>query len=99
MTGLVFPVWRGRCGFAIEEFAARRGDFALAGAAVAVELDADGATVARCGVGLFGLGQAPLRAPAAEAAVTGVAVADTDAEEVGRAAMRAAEVVPGRRLR
>jgi aerobic carbon-monoxide dehydrogenase medium subunit len=39
LTGLTFPVWSGRCGFAVEEFAARAGDFAIAGAAVAVELE------------------------------------------------------------
>ena len=36
-----FPVWSGRCGFAVEELARRHGDFAIAGAAVAVELDGD----------------------------------------------------------
>ena len=41
LTGVAFPVWPGRCGFAIEEFARRHGDFAIAGAAVAVELDDD----------------------------------------------------------
>ncbi len=34
------PVGPGGAGFAIEEFARRPGDFAIAGAAVAVELDA-----------------------------------------------------------
>ena len=29
-----FPVWGGRSGFAVEEFARRHGDFAIAGAAV-----------------------------------------------------------------
>jgi carbon-monoxide dehydrogenase medium subunit len=31
LTGVTFPVWRGRTGFAIEEFARRAGDFAMAG--------------------------------------------------------------------
>ena len=31
-SGVTFPVWTGRCGFAIEEFARRHGDFAMAGA-------------------------------------------------------------------
>ncbi|EUA16700.1 CO dehydrogenase flavoC-terminal domain protein [Mycobacterium xenopi 3993] len=44
-----------RCGFAIEELARRHGDFAIAGAAVAVQLDGDD-RVSRCGVGLLGLG-------------------------------------------
>ena len=38
LTGVAFPVWSGRCGFAVEEVARRHGDFAIAGAAVAVEL-------------------------------------------------------------
>ena len=40
LTGVSFPVWAGRCGFAIEEVARRHGDFAIAGAAVALEVDA-----------------------------------------------------------
>src|SRR6478672_11290619 len=41
LTAAAFPVWSGRCGFAVREFARRHGDFAIAGATVAVELDAD----------------------------------------------------------
>ena len=37
-----FPVWTGRCGFAVEEVARRHGDFAIAGACVAVEVDGGG---------------------------------------------------------
>ena len=39
----------GRCGFAVEEFARRHGDFAIAGAVVGVELD-DAGTVTRCAI-------------------------------------------------
>lgn len=39
LVATAFPVWSGRCGFAVEEVARRHGDFALAGAACAVELD------------------------------------------------------------
>ena len=42
LTGVGFPIWTGRCGFAVEEVARRHGDFAIAGACVAVELDGDG---------------------------------------------------------
>ena len=93
LTGVVFPARRERTGFAIEEFARRRGDFAIAGAAVAVEVDA-GQRVRSGGIALFGLGPTPLRAAAAEAAVAGSAVADLAAEEVGDAAMEALESVP-----
>ncbi|MBE1536687.1 FAD binding domain-containing protein [Actinomadura algeriensis] len=93
LTAVDFPVRDGRAGFAIEEFARRGGDFAIAGAAVAVELDGDD-RVRRCGIGLFGLGSTPLRAAAAEASVTGAAVAGIDADEVGRAAVAESGSVP-----
>ena len=72
LVGVAFPVWKGRCGFAIEEFARRHGDFAIAGAMVGIELDADD-RVRRSAVGLIGLGSTPERAEAAEAALTGLA--------------------------
>jgi carbon-monoxide dehydrogenase medium subunit len=84
LTSVRFPVWDGRRGFAIEEFARRSGDFAIAGAACAVQLD-PGDRVTRAGLGLFGMGSTPLRSPAADALV-GVALSDIDAAEVGRAA-------------
>ena len=56
LTGVTFPVWSGRCGFAVEELARRHGDFAISGAAVAVELDGDN-HVRRCGIGLIGQGR------------------------------------------
>ena len=80
-------------GFAIEEFARRAGDFAVAGAAVAVELDGGG-RVTRCRIALFGVGPTPLRAPAAEAAVLGTAADDIDAAETGRAAVAGLDSVP-----
>ncbi|MGK8506477.1 FAD binding domain-containing protein [Nocardia asiatica] len=85
VTGIVFPIWRGRCGFAIEEFTRRSGDFAMAGAAVAVRLDAD-SRVERCAIGLFGLAPTPVRATETEAELIGRAVGATSAEEVGRSA-------------
>ncbi|MGV9675917.1 FAD binding domain-containing protein [Nocardia sp. NPDC003482] len=94
LTGVVFPVWRGRCGFAIEEFARRSGDFAMAGAAVAVRLDAD-SQVERCAIGLFGLAPTPVRASGIEAEVTGRAVAEVDPAELGRAATAALSSVTG----
>ncbi|MEU9017792.1 xanthine dehydrogenase family protein subunit M [Actinomadura sp. NPDC048394] len=93
LTAIDLPVRRGRSGFAIEEFARRGGDFAIAGAAVAVEVD-DAGRVARCGIGLFGLGSTPLRAPAAETAATGAALADIDPDELGRTAIGELDAVP-----
>lgn len=93
LTGITFPVWEGRCGFAVEELARRDGDFAVAGATVAVELD-DREQVARAGIGLIGMGSTPRRASAAEAAAAGVAVGDVDATELGRLAVEELESVP-----
>ncbi|MWA02930.1 xanthine dehydrogenase family protein subunit M [Actinomadura sp. LD22] len=93
LTGIDIPVWDGRCGFAIEEFARRAGDFAIAGAAVAVQVDGDG-KVSRCGIGLLGLGSTPLRAVKAEAAVLGSPAADVAPADVGDTAMATLESVP-----
>ena len=88
-----FPVWLGRTGFAVHEFARRHGDFAIAGATVAVALDDDD-RVTRCGIGLLGLGSTPKRATPAEDAVTGRPVADVSADEIGALAMSGLTDVP-----
>lgn len=89
LTGVRFPAWTGRCGFAIDELARRHGDFAIAGAAVAVELDGD-ARVTRCGIGLIGLGSTPVRAHTAEAA----ALDGSDANEIGELAVADLDSIP-----
>lgn len=94
LTGVRFPVRGPRSGYAIEEFARRPGDFALAGAAVAMSLGPDG-RVASCAVALFGLGPCALRATAAEQAVVGSAGVDVD--EVGRIAVAGLDSVRGDR--
>lgn len=93
LTAVSFPVWGGRCGFAVEEFARRHGDFAIAGTAVAVELDDDD-RIARCGIGLLGLGSTPLRGGLAEDAVVGRPVGDIAAEEVGQLAISGLDDIP-----
>jgi carbon-monoxide dehydrogenase medium subunit len=93
LVGVSFPIWRGRSGFAVEELARRHGDFAIAGAAVGVELD-DGDTIRRCAIGLIGLGSTPERAETAEADVVGSPVADVEPEDIGRLAMVGLESVP-----
>lgn len=88
LVGVHFPVWTGRCGFAVHEFARRHGDFAVAGAVVAVELDDGGDDrVRRCAIGLFGLGSTPRRATAAEAELTGERAAHITPDDVGARAM------------
>jgi carbon-monoxide dehydrogenase medium subunit len=93
LTAVTFPVWARRTGFAVHEFARRHGDFAIAGAAVAVELDGDD-RVRNCGIGLLGLGSTPERASAAEAALLGTRIGDVDADEVGRLAVAGLDSVP-----
>jgi carbon-monoxide dehydrogenase medium subunit len=83
LTAVRFPVWDGPSGFAVEELARRHGDFAIAGACVAV---GEG----RCAIGLFGLGPTPVRAGAAEAA----AAEGASPEDVGRLAVDGLDDVP-----
>lgn len=80
-----FPVWNADAGFAVEEFARRSGDFAIAGAVCGVEVT-DG-RVTRCSLGLLGMAATPLRSDVVEQAVTGTAVSDVDVEELGRLAV------------
>ena len=82
LTAVRFPSWGARSGFAVKEFSRRHGDFAIAGAVVGVQLDADN-RVSRCAIGLLGLGPTPLRAPAAEQAVIGAAAAGIAVGEIG----------------
>jgi len=87
LTAVRFPVWEGRTGFAVEEFARRSGDFAVAGAACAVSV-ASGDRVERAAIALFGMGPTPLRAADAEAALAGAAVSGADLAEIGQLAVR-----------
>lgn len=93
LTAVRFPVWGQRSGFAVEEFARRHGDFAIAGAVVGIELDSDD-YVSRCAIGLLGLGSTPLRGSPAERAVIGKPLGDVTADEVGRLAVSALADVP-----
>lgn len=93
LSGVRFPVWEGRCGFAVEEVARRHGDFAIAGACVAVALD-EGDAVRRCSIGLFGLGSTPERARAAEQSVVGAAATEVDPSALGRAAVADLAAIP-----
>lgn len=93
LTGVRFPVWNGRSGFAVHEFSRRHGDFAIAGALVGVALDDDD-RVSRCAIGLLGLGSTPRRATAAEVAVIGKPVSELVPEEIGQAAMSGLDDIP-----
>ena len=91
LTSIDFPVWSGRCGFGVAEFARRHGDFAIAGAVAAVELDGD--TVARAALAVFGVAGVPLRVGNVEAAVVGQTVGGIDAAELGAQAFDGIEDV------
>ena len=93
LTGVRVPVWSGRCGFAVEEVARRHGEFAIAGAAVAIELGPNGRVV-RCGIGLIGLGST-VRGTGTETQIVGRARTELDSEELGRHAVGELDAVPG----
>jgi carbon-monoxide dehydrogenase medium subunit len=83
VTAVEFPVWTGRSGFAVEEVARRRGDFALVGAVVGVSVEGD--DVRKVAIAMLGVGPTPVRCVEAEAALLAGGV-DADLTEVGRAA-------------
>ncbi len=69
VTRIDFPLLPQGAGWGFHEFARRHGDFALAGAAAAVTASAGRAAEVR--IALFGVGETPVRATAAEALLTG----------------------------
>jgi carbon-monoxide dehydrogenase medium subunit len=69
LVAVRFPVWEGRCGFAVEELARRHGDFALVGVVCGVSVGDAG--LRRAAIALFGVGPTPVRVPAAEQALIG----------------------------
>ena len=88
LSAVTFPRWPAGTGFAVEEIARRRGDFALVGAVCAVHV-VDG-VVERCAVSLFAVGPTPIRATDAEAILKGQRIADIGPavlSDVGSAAM------------
>jgi carbon-monoxide dehydrogenase medium subunit len=86
LTAVHFPVWSGRCGFAVEEAARRSGDFALAGVVAGVQLD-DAGKVSRAAISFLGMAPTPARAPSAEQALVGNSPDDADLAEIGRLAV------------
>src|SRR5258708_6771966 len=89
VTGLRLPSWRQNRRWAFEEFARRRGDFALAG--VALFYDRDDQGLARgVHLGVIGAGDRPARLTAVEALLEGRPI---DADHVLEAAAMAREVV------
>jgi carbon-monoxide dehydrogenase medium subunit len=89
LTGVHLPRWGGQTGFAVEEVARRHGDFAIAGACVAVQIAAG--VVNKAAIALFGLDSTPLRASDAEKALSGAKPGDFDPKEVGQLSVKALE--------
>ena len=72
LTGIEMAAWPAGHGYAFEEFARRRGDFAIAAVGCLVTTGPDGA-IARAALCVSGLSPAPLRLGAAERLLTGQA--------------------------
>jgi carbon-monoxide dehydrogenase medium subunit len=90
ITEIHLPAWPAARRYGFQEFARRRGDFAMSGIALYYDLDGGKATNAH--IGVFGVGDCQHRLCNAEAALNGQAVDDALAVKVGEAA--AAEVEP-----
>ena len=70
IAAIELALWRPSHGYGFHEFARRHGDFALAGAAALLDLDAD-CVVQRVALAVCGVAATPLRVDAAEATLTG----------------------------
>jgi carbon-monoxide dehydrogenase medium subunit len=80
-----FPVWDGASGFAVEEAARRHGDFAMAGVVAGVQVDGD--RITRAALAFLGVDGTPVRASAAEAALTGSTPGEVDTAELAALAV------------
>ena len=73
LTKITIPVPSGKSGNAYHKLERKVGDYATAGVAVHIELDADG-TCTKAGIGLTNVNPLPLRAERSEAALVGTKV-------------------------
>lgn len=74
ITEIRLPLWPAKRRFGFQEFARRRGDFALA--AAAVFYDDDNGKARNAHVGVIGVGDRPLRLPSVEAVINGQTIDD-----------------------
>jgi carbon-monoxide dehydrogenase medium subunit len=88
ITEVRLPPWRHNRRWAFEEFARRRGDFALAGVALFYDAGENGRAT-NVHVGAIGVSDTPLRLAAAESAIMDKAVTETTIREAGIAAAEA----------
>ena len=89
ITALHLPAWPAQRRFGFAEFARRRGDFALA--AAAVFYDDDGGKARNAHVGVIGVGDRPLRLPDVEDVLNGNAVDDAAIKKAEHAAAAAVD--------
>jgi carbon-monoxide dehydrogenase medium subunit len=90
LTAITIPCWPEGHGYGFVEFARRHGDFAMAGAAVLLTLDAGG-RIERASVALTGVDNGPVRLPETEAALVG----QSPSPDLFEAAAEHASSVPG----
>jgi carbon-monoxide dehydrogenase medium subunit len=83
------PPWPADRRFGFQEFARRKGDFAMAG--VAVFYDLEGGKARNAHVGVIGVGDRQRRLPKAEAAINGSAVDDVTIAKAAEAASSGVE--------
>jgi carbon-monoxide dehydrogenase medium subunit len=84
ITEIHLPAWPAARRWGFQEFARRRGDFAMSG--VALYYDLDGGKAKNTHIGVIGVGDRQKRLPKAEAALNGNAVNEALAVKVGEAA-------------
>jgi len=86
LTGVRFPIWRGKIGTGFHEINARRSDFAFVAAAAQVELGANG-KCKRIAIGIGAATDFPIRLQSAEEQLTGTALETAQVSEALRAAL------------
>ena len=86
LSGVRFPIWRGKVGVGFHEVNARRSDFAFVSAAAQVELGDDG-KAKRIAIGVGAATDFPLRLESAEQQLTGGALDDKAVRDALRAAL------------
>jgi carbon-monoxide dehydrogenase medium subunit len=84
ITEIRLPAWPAKRRFGFQEFARRRGDFALA--AALLFYDDDGGKVRNAHVGAVGVGDTPLRLPAVEQVLNGSVIDETTINKAEAAA-------------
>ncbi len=82
LTEIRVPAWKAGRLWAIDEVARRKGDFAMVG--VALWVDMDGGACADARITLFGVGGRPVRVEKAEQRLQGAALDDATLKEVER---------------